>query len=79
MIEYFCLGVPAYRLPSQVPLSQLTIQRYSRIFREAIYYYIKDLIPLFGEIEIDETMFVGRRSGKRSRGATGKNIVFVIY
>ena len=80
LIEYFCLGVPAYRLRFQVPYSQLTIQRCFRMFREIIYYdNIKDLVPLSGEIEVDETMFGGRRPGKRGWGATGKNIVFGIY
>ena len=50
------------------------------MFREAIYQdTIKDLEPLSGEIEMDETMFGGRRPGKRGWGATGKNIVFGIY
>jgi hypothetical protein len=40
---------------------------------------IKDLKPLLGEIEMDETMFGGRRPGKRGWGATGKRIVFGIY
>ena len=80
LIEYFCLGVPAYRLRFQVPYSQLTIQRCFRIFRESIYWnVIKDLQPLSGEIEMDETMFGGRRAGKRGWGASGKNIVFGIY
>ena len=80
LIEYFCLGVPAYRLRFQVPYSQLTIQRCFRIFRESIYRnVVKDLQPLSGEIEMDETMFGGRRPGKRGWGASGKNIVFGIY
>jgi hypothetical protein len=50
------------------------------MFRETIYQdNIKDLKPLSGEIEMDETMFGGRRPGKRGWGATGKNIVFGIY
>jgi len=50
------------------------------MFREIIYHdNIKDLKPLSGEIEMDETMFGGRRPGKRGWGASGKNIVFGIY
>ena len=50
------------------------------MFRETIYYdNIRDLKPLSGEIEMDETMFGGKRPGKRGWGATGKNIVFGIY
>ena len=80
LIEYFCLGVPAYRLRFQVPYSQLTIQRCFRMFRETIYQnVINDLKPLSGEIEMDETMFGGKRTGKRGWGALGKIIVFGIY
>jgi transposase len=78
-MEYFYLGVPAYRLRFQVPYSQLTIQRCFRILREIIYRdLIKDLKPLSREIEMDETMFGCRRSGKRGWGASGENIVFGI-
>lgn len=38
-----------------------------------------ELKPFSGKIEMDETMFGGRRSGKRGWGASGKNIVFGIY
>jgi len=66
LVEYFYLGVPAYRLRFQVPYSQLTIQRCFRMLREAIYRNtIKDLESLSGEVEMDKTMFVGRRPGKR--------------
>jgi transposase len=74
------LGVPAYRLRFQVPYSKPTILKWFRILREAIYQdVIKDLKPLSGEIEMDETMTGGRRPGKRGWGATGKWIVFGIY
>jgi len=50
------------------------------MFRESIYRdVIKDLKPLSGQIEMDETMFGGRRAGKRGWGASGKTIVFGIY
>ena len=50
------------------------------MLRELIYRNaIKELEPLFGEIEMDETMFGGRRPGKRGWGASGKSIVFGIY
>jgi len=80
LVEFFALGVPAYRLRFQVPYSQPTIQRLLRILREIIYQQtMKELEPLSGEIEMDETMFGGRQPGKRGWGASGKNIVFGIY
>jgi transposase len=52
------------------------------VTREAI--YNQTLIELkeaniCGEIEMDETMFGGRRSGKRGWGAAGKHIIFGMY
>jgi transposase len=50
------------------------------MLRETIYRNtIKELEPLSGEIEMDETMFGGRKPGKRGWGATGKCIIFGIY
>ncbi len=37
LLEYFCLGIPAYRLRYQVPLDLKTVQRWFRILRLAIY------------------------------------------
>lgn len=44
LVEYFCLGVPDYRLHFQVPYSQPTIQKGLRILRETI--YLKTIIEL---------------------------------
>ena len=80
LIEFFCLGVPAYRLRFQVPLNLKTIQRWFQILREVIYEnQIQAFTELSGEIEMDETMFGGRRPGKRGWGAAGKHIVFGIF
>lgn len=38
-----------------------------------------ELKSFSGKIEMDETMFGGRRAGKRGWCASGKNIVFGIY
>ena len=79
LIEFFCLGVPAYRLRFQVPLNLKTIQRWFQILREVIYeIQIRAIHALSGEIEMDETMFGGKRPGKRGWGAAGKHMVFGI-
>lgn len=79
-MEFFCLGVPAYRLRFQVPLNPKTIQRWFQILREIIYNQgVNELSTLCGEIEMDETMFGGRVPGKRGWGAGGKQIVLGIY
>lgn len=80
LLEFFCLGVPAYRLRFQVPLDIKTIQRWFRILREDIYdQEIKELSELSGQIEMDETMFGGRISGKRGWGTAGNRMVLGLY
>jgi transposase len=54
--------------------------RWFRLLRSVIYQQaLKELQSLSGTIEMDETMFGGRVSGKRGWGASGKNMVFGIY
>ena len=80
LLEFFCLGVPVYRLRFQVPLNRKTIQRWFRIMRETIYAHtMKELSELSGEIEMDEALFGGRVPGKRGWGAAGKHMVFGMY
>lgn len=80
LLEFFCLGVPAYRLRFQVPVHQDTIQRWFKILREVIYRQaLKELSSLSGQIEMDESMFGGKAAGKRGWGAAGKHMVFGIY
>ena len=60
--------------------SQTKIERWFHLIREAIYQQqIHELETLSGEIEMDETMFGGRKPGKRGWGAAGKHIVFGLY
>jgi transposase len=80
LLEFFCLGVPAYRLRFQVPIHQNTVQRWFRILREVIYQHcLQDLGTLSGQIEMDETLFGGKATGKRGWGAAGKHMVFGLY
>ena len=82
LIEYFCLGIPVYRLKYVAPFSRQTVGKFFRFLRQLIYdQSVKELeeLRMSGEIEMDETMFGGRRPGKRGWGAAGKQIVFGIY
>ena len=80
LVEFFALGVPAYRLRFVIPISQPTVQRFFRLLRYLIYQQtMKELEPFIGILELDETMFGGKRKGKRGWGAYGKQIVFGIY
>ncbi len=50
LIEYFCLGVPAYQLRFQVPLDLKTVQRWFRILRLAIYQHeMKEMRQMLGK------------------------------
>lgn len=82
LIEYFCLGVPAFRLRHVTPLSRQTIGKFFRFLRHLIYNQsIKEFeeLRLSGAVEMDETMFGGKVKGKRGWGAAGKNMVFGMY
>jgi len=79
LLEYFALGVPAYRLRFQVPLSLPTIERFYRVIRLSIFQSNLEGETLKGIIEMDETMFGGYHKGKPGWGAKGKIIVFGIY
>jgi transposase len=81
LVEFFCLGVPAYRLRFQVPLDQKTVQRWYRILRETIWEKaLREASALEGAIELDEALFGGRSHGKRGWGAvSNKHMVFGIY
>lgn len=63
-----------------MPLSLKTIEKTFLWFRQIIYESsIKEMVRLSGLLELDETMFGGKKSGKRGWGAEGKMIVFGIY
>lgn len=50
LLEYFCLGVPAYRLRLQVPIDLKTVQRWFRILRLAIYSHeMKEMRHVLGK------------------------------
>jgi len=78
LLEYFVLGVPAYRLRFRGPVSRPTAERFFRCIREVLSTDQGCTEPLCGTIECDETTFGGKRSGKRGWGAAGKILVFGI-
>ncbi len=78
LLEYFVLGVPAYRLRFRGPVSRPTIERFFRVVREALSIVEECTEPFSGSIECDETTFGGKRPGRRGWGAAGKIIVLGI-
>lgn len=78
LLEYFVLGVPAYRARFRLPCSQKTAERFFRDIRRVLAHHEHFQKPLSGELEMDESPFGGRRKGKRGWGAAGKILVFGI-
>jgi transposase len=61
LLEYFCLGVPAYRLRLQVPLDLKTVQRWFRILRIAIYRHeMKEMKALLAKADAGSALAGGR-------------------
>lgn len=78
LLECFVFGVPVYRLRFRVKVSAPAAERFYRLIRAACA-HVEDLrAPMFGQLELDETTFGGRRKGKPGWGAAGKVIVFGI-
>jgi transposase len=75
LLEYFVLGVPAYRLRFRGPASQAATERFFQRIRAVLSLAEDCREPFGGEIECDETSFGGQRPGKRGWGAAGKVIV----
>jgi transposase len=78
LVEYFILGVPSYRARFRGLASPPTIERFFRLIRAVLAYEEQCREPFQGAVECDETMFGGKRPGKRGWGAAGKVIVLGI-
>ena len=76
LIEYFVSGSTARTAAALVVVNRNTAVYYFQRLRQLICQAIEDETPFFGEIEVDESYFGGRRKGKRGRGAAGKVPVF---
>jgi transposase len=78
LLERFVLGVPIYRQRFRLSASRTTGERFYRVIRATLarHEHIQEVFD--GALECDETMFGGRRRGKRGWGAAGKVIVFGI-
>lgn len=83
LLEYFVLGVPAYRLRFRGPASTEATERFFLLIRSVLAlseeWSEECGEALSGSIECDEALFGGKRKGKRGWGAAGKVLVFGIY
>lgn len=78
LIEHFVSGSTARTAAALVGVNRNTAAYYFQRLRQLICQAVEDETPFFGEIEVDESYFGGRRKGKRGRGAAGKVPVFGI-
>lgn len=68
-------GVPAKELERQLGVTYKTAWRMGHQIRNHMA-QVDDEMPLYGEVEIDETYVGGRTHGVRGRGPANKTIVF---
>lgn len=78
ILHYFCLELSAKRASKELGFSYNTVSRRYYLFRKQIAYVSDNSRKLKGELELDETYFGGKRTGKRGRGAYNKAIIFGI-
>ena len=76
IVKLFSLDLNAVQIAEITNLNRNTVNRYLLGIRVRIAEYCELLSPFSGEIEVDESYFGGKHSGKRGRGAEGKTIVF---
>lgn len=78
LIEHFVAGTTARTAASLLGMNRNTAAYYFQRLRQLIADELAMVTPVGGEVEIDESYFGGRRTGKRGRGAAGKVPVFGI-
>ncbi|MCH7520945.1 MAG: hypothetical protein IIB42_04465 [Candidatus Marinimicrobia bacterium] len=69
ILDYFCLGVPVYRLRFHQIASRPALDRFYRCFRAVMALDQECMEPFDGGLELDETMIGGRRKGEHGWGA----------
>jgi len=79
LLDCFLLGLPALQTAKYTGIHRNTVNRFFKKVRIKIAESsTKDITPLTGEIELDESYFGGKRKGMRGRGSANKQIVFGI-
>ena len=79
ILYYFYLEISARRAANELNINYNVVHRKFMHFRRCISNYCNnETRKLYGELELDESYFGGRRKGNRGRGAKNKAIVFGI-
>ncbi len=76
LMKLFVAGTTARTAADVVGVNRNTAILFFLRCRKAIAVHQEQLSPFYGEVEVDESYFGGRRKGKRGRGAAGKVPVF---
>jgi len=78
LIEHFVAGTTARTAASLCDVNRKTAAYYFHRLREIIHFKLEQEADtvFYGEVEVDESYFGGKRKGKRGRGAGGKIPVF---
>ena len=80
VVRYFATDLTALQAAELSGLNRNTVNRFYRALRDRILLACEAQRPMFGIVEVDESLFVARRvKGKRGRGAYGKTTVFGIF
>jgi len=78
LLKLFVAGSTARGAGDVVDVNRNTAINFFRRIRERIAVHQEQELSFYGEVEVDESYFGGRRKGKRGRGAAGKIPVFGI-
>ena len=80
LVRCFSADLTALQTAGLTGLNRNTVNRLYRGLRERIFAACEAQRPMFGVVEVDESLFGPRRvKGKRGRGAYGKTTVFGIF
>ena len=79
LLKLFSLDLDAGQIAVLTGLNRNTVNRYLVGLRARIAEFCEEVSPVSGQVEVDESYFGGKRSGKRGRGAEGKVIVFGLF
>jgi transposase len=78
LIKLFVAGSTARSAADVVGVNRHTATIFFHKIREKIAAHQEQKLSFYGEVEVDESYFGGKRKGKRGRGAAGKIPVFGI-
>jgi len=80
LVRYFAADLTALQTAELSGLNRNTVNRFYRALRERIQKACEAQRPMFGVVEVDESLFGAKRvKGKRGRDAYGKTTVFGIF